>query len=124
MRLFGQHQLFLTKSQCELFLLVALEVQVSGPTLKFQVRRPTAGVAAGKLGKLHRCIGRKPQRSSIFEFDLRPGVSAGADLGALGDGQVEEGLFEALSGIAVNLNRALYLTETDNASLRVSERGN
>ena len=96
---------------------VAFEIQVSGPALKFQTRGPGAGVAPRQLREFHDRAGSNAQRAAVFELDLSPRVLPGAQLGALGDGQIDESFFVTLTGVAVDLNVSIHLTQAHDARL-------
>ena len=118
----GECEPVLSKSKSELFLFVAFEIQIGGPSLQFQARGPGAGVAPRQLRKFHDRAGSNAQRAAVFEFNLSPGVLPGAQFRALGDGQIDESFFVALAGVAVDLNVAIHLAQAHDASLGVGKR--
>ncbi len=110
-------QAFLSETENKLFPFVALEIQICGSLLKYHARRPGAGVAQRQFGELEDRAGSKTQAAAVFELDFSARALSGAQFRALGDRQVDESFFVALSQVAVNLNIPIDLAQPHDASL-------
>src|SRR5271155_5704699 len=107
-----QCQFFMSKSQSKLIVLRAREVEVRNAFLQMDRGNLGPRVAQGKLRKLDQRVRSDSQRTAVFEFHFGATLIPGTQLHTLGDGQVQESLLIALSGIAVDLDVALNFAQS------------
>ena len=93
------------------------------PSTRLIARDTLAGIAQTERAELNRRVRSQAQRAAIFKLDFRAAAILRPDLGALRNRKVEERILKSQARVLVDLDRALYVTQANDACLRTGQGG-